>query len=153
MKILAFIENQWDCPEANTLFLQEHPKAWHASVYLQIFGNSKTRLPLFENFGVDLCNQIIWELITRQITAWPQADEGHMRGAIESEKPDVLLAFGERAKKAIRKIEPSGLVIFAPHPAARGPTTIPMLQLVANDLRKIISTQSASVPLGSGTMA
>lgn len=155
MKVVAFLQNQWfRDPErikkiiADTVDREsEHGGRDEAGVrefYIAsfLFMGCLTGKRLRSVFGEDLCNEIVWEEVSREIgghasSVFP-ADLNHMRDVIGRHKPDVILAFGKLAENAIRNIRPNvNRIISGPHPTARGSDVLLRLHGMRNSLKGI----------------
>jgi hypothetical protein len=129
MKILAFLQNQWFKNPARVKEMYErHPDLRNQYIARFLFMGCLTGRRLQSALGTELCEQIIWEETSKEIGGFSAsvfpADHDHIRNAIETHLPDVVLCFGKIAGDGVRAVccelkvrHPA--VMFAPHPAAR----------------------------------
>lgn len=142
MKILAILQNQWfKNPEKVKQIYARNPELRNDLIKRFLFMGCLTGKRLRTAFG-DLCDTIIWEEASGEIGGYSASkfvpDPEHVKRAIETHKPDVILCFGEVAKTAVRSVccdtgarHPA--VMFAPHPAARQ-DPMPKLREIAKSL-------------------
>jgi hypothetical protein len=102
-----------------------------------LFAGCLTGRRLKAAFG-DLCTEIVWEETTRQVAADAKtilpAQPEHIQEALQLHKPDVVLTFGRIAEAAVKPLW-KGILVCAPHPAARQPETRQKLMDAAFALR------------------
>src|SRR3954470_24274441 len=133
MTILAFLQNMWfKDPERARGVFERNPDRRNQLIATYLFMGCTTGKRLLAAFGEKLCDEIIWEECSLEIggrsgSLFP-ADVAHMRAAIETHKPDVILGFGAVARDALAFIAPGNRTIIAPHPAARGNQTLEALK-------------------------
>lgn len=139
MKILAILQNQWlHNPErARNRIAEKGPKYRRALLRYALFAGCLTGRRLQQWLGKELCSEIVWDeaspVITCRPDQCPPADPGHVRGAIDEVRPEVVIAFGKSAAEAVwgalnlfHKSPAEGgriefRVICVAHPAARQP--------------------------------
>jgi hypothetical protein len=136
MKIVAFLQNQWfRDPERIKRIIErttereategqkdaQAVREYYISSFL--FMGCVTGRRLKQCLGEELCDDIVWEEISKEVggqsSAVFPADLKHMRFVIDRHRPDVVLAFGKAATDALKEIRPACDVISGPHPAAR----------------------------------
>lgn len=117
-----------------------HPDGRNDLIKRLLFAGCLTGKRLLETFGSDLCNRIIWEEASHEIAGHSsgvfKADIEHIRSAIAAHSPEVIICFGKIAGDAVRSLELSIPIFYAPHPAARDNITLTALRNAANKLRK-----------------
>lgn len=123
VKIVAFLQNQWfKDPERVRAMIARHPEMRNQLLTRFLFAGCPTGKKLGRAFG-DLCGRIVWEnaspLIGGQASSKFPADLDHIRGVLEAERPDVVLAFGAIAQGGVAACW-RGRVLNLPHPTARG---------------------------------
>lgn len=142
MRLLALMQNQWlrnaDRHQAHADSLRENfiPEQWwryrEKSIPFALFRGCKSGRVLGRNLG-DLCDRIIWEETTTRISADPSEvlpiEPLHVQAVFARYQPDVVIAFGAVARRAmlppIERGEISALkVVYAPHPAVRDPRQV-----------------------------
>lgn len=150
MKILAFLQNQWfKDPVRVKAMYDERPN--HRNDYIRyfLFMGCLTGRRLSTAFGDELCQEhIIWEEVSPAIgghsaSKFP-ADIKHIRKAIYSHAPNIILAFGKSATDALELVRAQGgmdrppiQLICGPHPAARN-NPMPRLHEIGQELRNYI---------------
>jgi len=120
MTILGLLQNQWfknpvRARQALDSYVKNGGKR-HLWIGKALFMGCRSGKMLRKGFG-DLCDSIIWEEVSEHISADPTVklrhDPIHVRRVLELHKPDIVIAFGEIAQRAVPTAIP------APHPAAR----------------------------------
>ena len=144
MKILAILQNQWfRNPEKVKQIYARNPELRNQLIKRFLFMGCLSGRRLQQAFG-DLCDTIIWEEASSEIGGYSASkftpDPEHVKRAIETHKPDVVLCFGEIAGDAVRSLccdldvkHPA--VMFAPHPASRS-DPMPALRELAATLNR-----------------
>jgi hypothetical protein len=145
MTILAFLQNQYfKNPDKARQVFARNPTLRNKLITSFLFAGCLTGRRLQEALGSELCNQIIWEETSREVGGHSASrfapDLDHMRNAIETHKPDVVLCFGKIAHDAMRQLQDRELlvnaVIYAPHPASRN-NPMPRLREVVGELKYV----------------
>lgn len=122
-KVVAFLQNAWSREYAG--------KEWPRELWLEALRKSRsgTRLRTFQSMCQDA--EIWWDNTTPHVGDNPDsllsADFEHIDSVLESQSPDVVVAFGKHAAVALmqRWLKP---LLILPHPAHR---------LVTNDLYRV----------------
>lgn len=126
--ILAFLQNQWfKKPNEVRAVFERHAGKRNELVKRFLFNGCKSGKVLQEALGRELCEQIIWEESSKEITGYASGvvkpDPQHMLDAIKQHNPDIILVFGAIARHGITQVQkmfPLSLPIyFAPHPTSR----------------------------------
>lgn len=132
MVILAFMQNMWvkDVDRVERLIAKHGERYRQRAIAMFLFAGCVSGRRLKQAFGDELCGQIKWDEVSRQISGHPAfvptADEVHMQTVIAHYKPDVIICFGKIAANAIDAIW-RGTTIKAPHPASRQPDVMQRL--------------------------
>ena len=139
MTIVAFLQNQWmNDPEKVLAMIERTPKARPRLIKYALF-QSFTGSRLKQVFGED-CVHWVWDNASPQIGSMPSscfpADPSHIKAVLEEHKPDVVLAFGRVASKALQKLCQCKL-ITGPHPAARQDDVMSRLERMAAELEAV----------------
>lgn len=143
MSIVAFLQNQWfKNPERIRAIYAKHPakRAYLNKSFLFMGCMSGRRLK--KAFG-ELCDIIVWEEVSTEIgdrssSVFPH-DIKHMNAVIAEHRPEIILAFGQVAQRAMKDVKfTDGTVIMLPHPAARGRGVQEQLDSAASTLRELI---------------
>lgn len=122
VKILAFLQNPWFKPGTNPLLIKKY--RLDQDFHRRVLYMSATGRALYRAFGPELYREIIWENAN-----WRHGDERdskmppdatHMAYVITMHRPELILCFGEQAKKGIAKLAVTAEVLYAYHPMARG---------------------------------
>lgn len=143
MKILAFLQNQWfKNPAAVKAMFDRYPDKRNELIKRFLFSGCVSGQRLRETFGSDLCNSIIWEEASKNIASYSSgkfsADLDHIRSAVQEYSPALIICFGKLAGDAVKSLNLSTPVYYAPHPAARG-NTIQALRDIAIALKQRIN--------------
>lgn len=135
MKIVAFLQNMW-AYQPDRIVLQRRKL-----IRRLLFAGCLTGKRLKDTFGDELCQLIVWEnaspIIGNQANSNPQPDIDHIKLILEEEQPDLVIAFGVRARIALDGIW-KGKLIVAPHPAARGKYTMRNLRQAGKKVLEIV---------------
>lgn len=125
MKIVGFLQNMYfRDPERTKAMFAEHPERRERYISAFLFMGCLTGKRLETIFGEDLCNEIIWEEVSREIGGHSRslfaADRQHIMGVINKHKPAVILVFGKIAAEGVKSLpNVDAAIIYGPHPAAR----------------------------------
>ncbi len=113
-----------------------------------LFAGCLTGRRILQAFDDACLGEIRWEESTREICGDPKTvpapDPEHIRSALQEQRPAVVLTFGTVAGDAVAAIW-TGLLIRAPHPAARQATVPDELLRVAEQLRDALKRANAEV--------
>lgn len=150
MKIVCFLQNQWfrDPERMRKIQQNEHWRdaSHHRWVKTWLFFGCLTGRRLQQAFGEELCDQIIWEEISKELggkssSVFPP-DFVHMLDVVQQHKPTHIIALGKHAAQAVCYIveQHSNIVldckvILGPHPAARHATVVQELRAIAEQLK------------------
>lgn len=150
MKIVAFLQNMWfrDPERMKKIFVDQFHSDREHFIRTWLFWSCLTGKRLRSIFGEDLCDEIIWEEQSPEIggksSASFPADYSHIRRVLTKHQPQIVIAFGVKAKQALCKIKTEDRAnwefLSAPHPAARSPNTVLALYETWTCLNKILST-------------
>ena len=137
MKILAFLQNQWvRDPKRLMAMIERTPAARERFLKYALF-QSFTGHRLEQVFGEE-CMGWNWDNASPQIGSHASScfppDPEHIKSVLDKHEPDVVLAFGRVAEKALRSIGGDFKLISGPHPAARGADVISRLECMAQEL-------------------
>lgn len=138
-KIVAFLQNQWFNNPERVRQILANPRygknahewrEYHVAAFL--FMGCLTGKRLRAALGEEWTGRIVWEEVSREIggkssSVFP-ADLEHMRDVISRHQPTTVIAFGKVASDAMRTIEFNGILLHAPHPAARFPEVMDRLR-------------------------
>jgi len=149
MKIVAFLQNMWVRDPARVREgIKQHGEEYRRRVMAySLFAGCLTGRRLKAALGEELCNKIIWEECTREIAGnplyVPAPQPDHIRQVLQTEKPDVVLAFGKVASNAVSLVVSENpfkcVFLTALHPAARlHQGVLKSLKKLADDLRKLM---------------
>jgi len=141
---LAFLQNMWVRDPQRVLdgIARGGERYRRRAIYQFLFGGCLTGRRLRAAFG-DRIGEIEWEESTREIASdshricLPQPD--HIRAAIATYQPKIVLVFGRVAGDAVSAIW-TGPLIQAPHPAARQSYVPDMLKAAAEALSMSLYT-------------
>lgn len=138
MKVVAFLQNQWlDDPLRAEAMIERTPAVRPRLIKYALF-QSLTGRRLVEVFGEE-CVEWVWDNASPRIggesSACFPADMGHVRAVLAEHGPDVVLAFGRVASKAVGLLDGEFELITGPHPAARGDDVMARLRAMAERLR------------------
>lgn len=142
-RILAFLQNQYfhDPDKVRGIF-ERRPDLRNDLIARFLFMGGRTGKRILAAFGDDLCKRIIWEEASPEIGGHAssvfKADLDHMKRAIETHRPVVIVCFGQIAGDAVKLLKPETATLFAPHPAARGRDVKPKLKEAALKLTEIV---------------
>lgn len=138
-RILGVMQNQWfHDPERfrKAIAHAKDPEQYRRRLIAwALFAGCKSGRVLQKVLGAALCEYIVWEEASREIgghasAAFP-ADTGHLRSVIVEQSPRIVIGFGVIAcdglRSVLREFSDPPTFIEAPHPAARGPDTLPRL--------------------------
>lgn len=106
MIILVLLQNQWfNEPERVKEIYQQNPEHRNRFVASFLFMGCLTGKRLQQAWGEDLCDKLIYEEaspeITGQASASPPADLQHIIKAILDVKPDVIVTLGRTATNGL----------------------------------------------------
>lgn len=122
MKIVAFMQNMWVRDPARVYAAIEHfgEQYRRRAIYNFLFAGCLTGKRLRLALG-GLCEKIVWEESTREITSRPDvivtADRKHIESVLTEEKPDIVVFFGKIAHQGVWCC--GYPVVRSPHPAVR----------------------------------
>lgn len=123
MKILGFLQNQWmRNPQRAREIMKRTPEARPRLLKYALF-QCHTGHRLREVFGEEM-EHWDWDNASPEIGEFSSArfpaDHVHIRTVLERYEPDIVLAFGRVAERALRQIDGNFELLCGPHPAARG---------------------------------
>jgi hypothetical protein len=109
MKIVAFLQNLWvKNPARVEKLFADFPDRRESILAQLLFSGGKTGKVLRKKFGVDLCNEIIWEESTTVIAATSDGifppDHSHIKSVLMKHRPEIVLGFGKIASKAVLRV-------------------------------------------------
>lgn len=155
MVVMGLLQNQWfrDPVRAARLldyYVRPDGDGRNAFIADMLFRGCLTGRRIKLAFGDRAARRIVWEETTPIMTADPSTvlpvDHGHVRAALDRIRPGLIVAFGRVAASAFSGTpttpafdyvrDNGAAVIFAPHPAARGPVTTVRLKQLAAEVRK-----------------
>ena len=121
MRVLGLLQNQWARNPAAVLAMFARRPEYRHDLIRRMLAQSKAGRTLRAVFG-DEVDRIVWENASPRVAGTPNGsfsyDVKHVNAAIANIKPDVVIAFGVQAKKAIMASCWTGPTITAPHPTA-----------------------------------
>jgi len=129
MKVLAFLQNQWVRePDRVKESIARYGEPWRRRfISMALFSGCLTGRRLKAALGEDWCQKIIWEEASTEIggngRSYFPPDLAHVRRRVVEENPDCVILFGKSNLALVSGVAPfviGGMVITAPHPAARG---------------------------------
>ena len=142
-RILAIMQNQWfrDPQRAREIIDRlenaHGPRMRRRFISHALFAGSVSGRRLQAAFG-DLCDRIEWEECSREISGHanfaPNPDPQHVTETIVDVDPHIIITFGTLAWETVQP-RWAGLLIKAPHPAARGADTMGRLRAAAKELK------------------
>lgn len=138
MKVLAILQNQWfKDPDRVRATLERHPEARRRMIAFALFAGCKTGRVLKSIFG-NRCDSIVWEEASPEIgghaaSVFP-ADVAHLRRILDEVNPDIVLAFGVIAGRAMAALVDADRLIVGPHPTARDADVCARLKIMAEIL-------------------
>lgn len=143
VRVLAFMQNMWvRDPDRTRRIFQRTPQARRRIIYYALFAGCVSGQRLKAAFGPDLCKRIMWEeaspVVTGRANEAPSADPDHIRACLETDRPDIVIAFGNLAINGVRPLW-NGRLVTAPHPAARQPDVPRRLSVAADELRQAMA--------------
>jgi len=160
VKILAIMQNQWFRDPMNAANIMERAeKAGRRNQLIArfLFAGCQSGKRLRAALGAELCDQIIWEEASRNIGGVPSssfpADVEHIRRAIRTHRPKIVLTLGVVAKVGLDKALPSviGLnivPIYGPHPAARHATVMQELRVARLSIELVAAPPLSAISQG-----
>lgn len=112
----------------------DDPNVWEFWVKALLFSGCLTGKRIKAAFG-DLADNIIYDECSREIADNPKtickADPKHIKRSLIKHKPNIVIAFGNHAYKALQPFSMYyDTIIKAPHPAARQTDTLDKLKLI-----------------------
>jgi len=148
LRIVAFLQNTWvrDPENLKRIYAEvaargnvDVAKHRNCMITYMLFAGCLSGRRLKAAFGEELCYEIYWEEASTEITGTPSAkvtaDPEHIRRVLESQQPDVVLCFGRIACNAVEPLW-NGVLLRAPHPAARGDHIVPALLQMRKQLER-----------------
>jgi len=143
IKVLAFLQNQWfKDPEAAQRMFDRRPDLRNEYIKRFLFMGCLTGRRLEAVLGDELCDQIIWEEASPKKAGFSSgvfpADTEHIKNSIEIHKPEVIICFGKVASDAIKGMNLTIPILYAPHPTSRQ-NPMPKLKEAAKALKEIIA--------------
>jgi hypothetical protein len=150
---VAFLQNQWfRNPESARRIIDHHgDRGRRFLIEFALFRGCLTGRRILQAFNGK--PDVRWEEasteITGQASACPPADLAHMRRVLEEERPRIVMAFGRVACDAFRAIAaesgstPEYALICGPHPAARQPSVMWELEMMAKEYRQRLAELTA----------
>ena len=127
MKVVAFLQNLWvkDPPRVKLMLEQAEARGQRECMLkVLLFHGGKTGQVLTEYLGAEWCNRIVWEESTRDIGGWPGSvfpvDRMHIEGVLIKHSPQVVIAFGRPAARAVAPWQTKFEMWECSHPTARG---------------------------------
>ena len=149
MKVVAFLQNQWvRDPERLRAMIERDGEAFRRKfLKYALFAGCLTGRRIKAAFG-ELCDQIVWEEVTRQIGAYAgsafEPDLEHCRAVLRFEAPNIVITFGRVAADALHQIKDCGefYLLELPHPADRRGNTIARLHVGAGILHDLLGRRT-----------
>ena len=150
-RILALLQNQW-FPDPERIprvlaYYQEkkgEEAGRHRFVRDMLFLGCLTGRRIREAFGEDMLEYFTFEEVSPKIGDHPGAsfppDIDHLTKTFKFVRPELIVAFGRIAQAGVDVLRGGSEwddpdVIICPHPAARGPRTMPDLAAAADEVR------------------
>ena len=134
MNILAILQNQW---MTNAAFHQKRSdelkstdleKWWRVrerQIPFALFRGCKSGRILFDAFGAELCEKIVWEeastTIGKRPSDCPPFDARHILACLHRYRPEFVLTFGHVARQGLIATGTEYPGYSLPHPCAREP--------------------------------
>jgi hypothetical protein len=163
VKVLAFLQNQWfkdpegvkamlDRQRPVSQFTQEQMReaVRRRFIAYALFAGCLTGRRLKSALGEKWCKAIVWEEANRVIagdakTFYPPEVE-HVLARVKTEAPDIVILFGKSNHALVPDIAGvfAGLVLTAPHPAARGGDVLDGLAAVRRKLEHLTRNEVAA---------
>lgn len=144
MKVLGVLQNIWvrDPDRLRAMLARSaRPEDLRRRfLAMALFAGCLTGRRLRQALGEQWCERIIWEEASREIGGEASSlfppDLVHLATLLERERPDVVIAFGAIAREGLLLLVPhvKARFLIAPHPAARGPETLPALRAIRDTL-------------------
>jgi len=158
--IVAFLQNQWfrepdRASKILALYENRKPEEGREQFIRDfLFFGCLTGKRLRAAFGEELCGEIVWEEVSPKLggkasSVFP-ADRQHIRRVIAKHQPGLVIAFGKVAADGIGDLVDVP-ILYAPHPAARGPATVPLLLETAAQVREFIKGSEVQACLTTST--
>lgn len=125
MTIVAFLQNQWvRDPVRVKAMIEKHGERYRQKfICFALFAGCLTGRRIRKAFGEEVVTSITWEETSKEIgdkaSAFFPPDFDHINKVLIDTQPDIVIAFGSSATKALQKVW-KGKLISGPHPAARG---------------------------------
>lgn len=122
LRVLGLLQNQWARNSASVAAMfARRPEHRHELIARMLMQSTSGRR-LRAAFGVWL-DRIVWENaspgVVERADGCLAPDIAHVNGVLASIRPDVVIAFGVQATRAIEGSSWRGVTFTAPHPAAR----------------------------------
>ena len=112
MKVLVVLQNAW---------AYEAAESWEYRSWVRALKRSRSGQRLARVFGM-FWDEVRFGNTTAKVGEGPNSqlppDLDHIKKMLENEKPDIVVAVGLQAEKAM-KVEWSGPLLVMPHPACR----------------------------------
>ncbi len=134
MKIVAFLQNMWvrsDRTKAQVERWDPVSDQRERMIAYALFAGCLTGRRLKQALGTDLCQQIIWQEASPQVTTDPKLycppDDQHIKNVLQKHQPTHVVCFTETGYSAIWRmceLRRNIICIRSCHPAARGPLTM-----------------------------
>lgn len=153
MTILAFLQNQWfhDPGKVRRMIARDTTgKLRPRLITYALFAGCLTGRRLRQTLG-DWCGEIIWEesspVITDRASGCPPPDREHIRAAIKTHRPHIVICLSKPAQLEVREACNNAGCKFwiCSHPAARHPSVMQELYRLRNAL-DFLKNQPAPKP-------
>lgn len=142
MHVLGLLQNQWARdPAAVLAMLARWPQRRHELIRVML-ARSLSGERLRAAFG-DWFAKIVWENASPCVAGESDGsfapDTAHVNAAIVSIEPQVVIAFGVQAARAIYSSDWWGRTILSPHPAARSGDIGRQLRMACEALDRLVA--------------
>lgn len=139
MIILAILQNQWFRePDRVQEIYDRYPDKRHYFIRQFLFMGCATGKRLRSALGAELCSHIIWEEAHPKIGGHSGssfgADLEHIKKAVDSINPELIICFGRIAGDAVKALNLPHQIIYAPHPASRQ-NPMPRLKALPEEIK------------------